>query len=129
MSGWDLVEHINDGCKTAAARRIIQKRSGYRSAGGPAAQCAMYFQTSAPQIMDYESPSRFNFHKMAREFRVMMDSGSSAEHIRDMVDQFWTGSYSRKLPKPAYYDFLDSRAVLHQQVNQARGQAGLVPTR
>ena len=65
-----------------------------------------------------EPAARFNAAAMAKNFAAWRRDGVSDRHIRDMVDEYWHGSYRRNLAAPAWKDFLASQDKIHAQLER-----------
>jgi len=65
-----------------------------------------------------EPAARFNAAAMAKNFAAWRRDGVSDGHIRDMVDEYWHGSYRRNLAAPAWKDFISSQALIHAQLEK-----------
>jgi len=96
--------------------RILAKRA--ERPVGPAAALADYFALQASDPVSEEPAQRFNSAAMASNFAAWRRDGASDEHLRDMVDEYWHGSYRRNLAAPAWKDFLASQDKIHAQLER-----------
>jgi len=85
---------------------------------GPAAALADYFAMEATEPVPEEPAARFNAAAMAKNFAAWRRDGASDGHIRDMVDEYWHGSYRRNLAAPAWKDFISAQDKIHAQLER-----------
>ena len=100
----------------ARRRRILTQRA--KRPVGPAAALADYFALEATEPAWSEPAARFNAAALAKNFSAWRRDGVSDRHIRDMIDEYWHGSYRRNLPAPAWKDFIASQDKIHAQLER-----------
>ena len=100
----------------ARRQRILTQRA--KRPVGPAAALGDYFAMEATDASPEEPAARFNAAAMAKNFAAWRRDGVSDRHIRDMIDEYWHGSYRRNLAAPAWKDFLASQDKIHAQLER-----------
>jgi len=100
----------------ARRQRILTQRA--KRPVGPSAALGDYFAMEATEASPEEPAARFNAAAMAKNFAAWRRDGVSDRHIRDMVDEYWHGSYRRNLSAPAWRDFLASQDKIHAQLER-----------
>jgi len=100
----------------ARRQRIVTQRA--KRPVGPAAALGDYFAMEATEAGPEEPAARFNAAAMAKNFAAWRRDGVSDRHIRDMIDEYWHGSYRRNLAAPAWRDFLASQDKIHAQLER-----------
>lgn len=100
----------------ARRQRILTQRA--KRPVGPAAALGDYFALEATEAAPEEPAARFNAAALAKNFAAWRRDGVSDRHIRDMVDEYWNGSYRRNLSAPAWKDFLASQDKIHAQLER-----------
>lgn len=101
----------------ARRNKILAKRA--EPPVSPAWNLAIDFSLAATEPDPEEPADRFgNRKELAANFARWRRDGASDEHIKDMIHEYWHGSFRRNLAAPAWKDFLASQDKIHAQLER-----------